>query len=69
MEKFNMNKYTIIYLCPVGIGNMQSTIVKSDRVETDDLKKLINSDKYNGYTSMIFEGWPRQEGEKFNDIF
>ena len=58
-----MKKYTIVYTVLVGCGNMRKTVVQFDRIETDDLSKFISGEKYDGVVSIIFEGWPKQEGE------
>jgi hypothetical protein len=58
-----MKRYTIIYGVPVGRANMRATLIKFDRVETNNLKDLIEEDKYNGAVAYIFEGWPILEGE------
>jgi hypothetical protein len=57
-----MEKFTIVYSRPVGNN---CCAVEIDRVEIkrEDLRKLIDSDKYNGFTHFIFEGWPQLEGE------
>jgi hypothetical protein len=58
-----MKKYTIIYSVRVGWRNMHCMSVERDRVETNDLKSLIDSPKYEGHVHFIFEGWPTLEGE------
>jgi hypothetical protein len=58
-----MKRYTIIFGVPVGRGNMHATAIKFDRVETNNLKSLIEQDKYCGNVAFIFEGWPILEGE------
>ena len=58
-----MKRYTIIYGQQVGRANMQATLIKFDRVETNNLKSLIEDDKYCGNVAYIFEGWPILEGE------
>jgi hypothetical protein len=55
-------KYTIGYIeCRQIVGHR--SIVKYDRVETDNLKELLESYKHSTNTSFIFEGWPKVEGE------
>ena len=48
-----MKKYTIIYNEVIRRGNMHATVVKMERVETNDIANL----------AYIFIGWPEQEGE------
>lgn len=58
-----MKQYTIIYSVPVGRANTRASVVKSDRVETTNLRDLLSQDKYYGYVHFVFEGWPILEGE------
>ena len=59
-----MNKFTIVYSECFTIGSHRSCMVMYDRVETDNLSKLIIDGKYDGNVHFIFEGWPKLEGEK-----
>lgn len=56
-------KYTIIYSEHVGPANHRNSVVRLDRVETENLEELIKVSKYNGCSHYIFEGWPALEGE------
>ena len=56
-------KYTIIYGVSGQCGSHSYSTVHMDRVETDDLSKLVDDDKYGGNLHYIFEGWPKLEGE------
>lgn len=49
-----MEKYTIIYV---------ESGTKFARVETDDLRTLLNTDDRFANAVFIFEGWPKREGE------
>jgi hypothetical protein len=59
-----MKKYTIVYSYVTRRGTTSFTAVEKDRIETDDLAKLIATEKYDGCVNFIFEGWPKLEGEK-----
>ena len=58
-----MKKYTIVYADTKMIGSHMNSITKFDRVETDDLAKLLE-EEYDGAIWFVFEGWPKQEGEE-----
>ena len=58
-----MKKYTIVYSEYWGRGSQRHSVVRSDRIETDNLSGLIATEKYDCNTHFIFEGWPKQEGE------
>ena len=58
-----MKKYTIIYAETGQRGSHSYSITRHDRVETDNLKTFLESDKYNANVYMVFEGWPKLEGE------
>lgn len=55
-----MNKYTIIYGLPH--GHMQT--IHFERIETNDISKFFADYKHKDTTHFVFEGWPKQEGEK-----
>lgn len=57
-------KYTIVYSECGNRGSVRFAITKFDRVLTNDLKAVLASEKYDAYTWFVFEGWPKQEGEK-----
>ena len=61
--KTKLRKYTIVYSHTGGSINRWA-VTKFDRVQTTDLKALLASEKYDAYTWFVFEGWPKQEGEK-----
>lgn len=56
-------KYTLIYSHWRGDVKHRNPSVHFDRVETDDLKALTNTNKYANCVWLIFEGWPKLEGE------
>ena len=51
-------KYTIVYIACREGRFADYPFIRTDRVETDDLDKLI-ADKYPETTLTVFEGWPR----------
>ena len=60
-----MKKYTIVYGEWFNIGSQRHSLVKYERVETDDLANLIKTEeRFDCNTHFIFEGWPKLEGEK-----
>ena len=58
-----MKKYTIIYSEVIRRGNMHATVVKMERVETNDIANFIKGPPWDGNVAYIFIGWPEQEGE------
>lgn len=59
-----MKKYTIIYSEVGQCGSHSYSIIKFDRIETDNLAELLKQEKYISNTWFVFEGWPKQEGEE-----
>lgn len=53
-------KYTIIYTEGQLFGSHYQTFVKMKRVETSNISDTLKD--YPG-TVMVFEGWPKMEGE------
>ena len=53
-------RYTIIYTVGVGYGMY---LVQHARVRTRNLKKLLERDEEYSNVWLIFEGWPKLEGE------
>jgi hypothetical protein len=58
-----MQKYTIVYSEVIRRGSMHTTIIKMERVETNDIAKFIDGPPYNNNVAYIFVGWPLEEGE------
>lgn len=57
-------KYTIVYGDWFSRGSVRCSITKYDRVETDNLSKLIKEDtKYSGNVWFIFDGWCKESHE------
>lgn len=52
-----MNKYTIVYGEFWNVGSHRHTVTRFDHVETDDLPKLLNDDKYGANVWFVFHGW------------
>jgi hypothetical protein len=52
-----MKKYTIIYGEWWNSGSHRHSTTKYDKVETDDLKKLLDTDKYSANIWFVFDGW------------
>lgn len=50
-------KYTIVY---AEGGNHTRPFPCCDKIETDDIKSLVKSYRYNGYTYIVFESWPTE---------
>lgn len=48
-----MKKYTIIYSLKYPI----SSVVCCDRVETDNISELLDTEKYCGSVWYVFDGW------------
>ena len=42
---------------------MHATVVKMERVETNDIANFIKGPPWDGNVAYIFIGWPEQEGE------
>ena len=59
-----MKKYTIIYSVFSQYGSHTNSITRYNRVETDNLTKLLEDDKYSANVWFVFEGWPKLEGEE-----
>lgn len=59
-----MKKYTIVYAVFFNVGSHRHSTTRFDRVETDNLSALLEQDKYNANTWLVFEGWPKLEGEQ-----
>ena len=53
-----MKKYTIIYVQVK--HSMRTTTVHSDKIESDDVAKLIEAEKYKGNVCFIYDGWPEE---------
>lgn len=54
-------RYTIVYQESWMVGSHRQTITRSERVETSDIAETIK--KIDIIPCMIFEGWPKLEGE------
>ena len=59
-----MKKYTIVYGEWFSRGSHRGSITTYERVETNNLAELLKQDKYDGNVWFVFEGWPKEEGEK-----
>jgi hypothetical protein len=53
----NMKQYTIVYGDWFMVGSNRNSITKYDKVETDNLKDLLDDDKYFGNLWFVFDGW------------
>ena len=62
-----MKKYTIVYGIWGQCGSHRYSCTRFDYVETDNLKKFIQQEKYDANVWFIFEGWPKLEGETCTD--
>lgn len=51
-----MKKYTIVYGEWFNRGSLRHSITHYDHVETDNLKEILDQDKYNGNIWFVFEG-------------
>ena len=58
-----MNKYTVIYAEKIGETTYYNFVVKYDRIQTDNLNTYID-ENYGMDVWLIFEGWPKLEGEQ-----
>ena len=55
-----MKKYTIVYGEWWNVGTHRASRTAYDHVETDNLKKLLFDDKYEGNVWFVFDGWPEE---------